>query len=680
MTAKHDKALRLISRAWGRTQRGYCFFPYIDREEQKRTGSRRAGFNEGPAFKWPRDRARILAHLEEHEHHDLYWCPSLFEYPQRNENLAMDEHALWADLDEVDPRNIDSDLRPTIAWETSEGRFQALWVAGSGDFQGASWPGNENQRLTYLLGADLGGWDTVQLLRVPGWKNHKLDRQGDQGRLLWSDGPLYYPGDFKDLPEVRGAVDPGLSDALEEEIDHIDRHQVLARIKLRLPHRARELLNAKEISGDRSGQQWWLTRCLADVGCSLAEIVAIIRALPWNKFKDRSDELRVLISEAAKAISSKGEDSDGVEVIDEDVQREAPQRLGQVLANVRRPIFLVEGVLTEGSCGFIAGEPKSFKSWIGLDLALSVASGADFMGEFRINNPGPVFYIQEEDPPPVLKSRSAKIWAGKATDKLRLVTDPAFGMPQVEWLPPEAEKEFDPDVAAYIQKGFIISDEAWMLWLDEELEKGMDGEPYRLLLIDTLMMTAGEVDENRAQEMTTKIFKPLKTLARKYNTGVMVVHHLGKGDKARIGQRMLGSVANHAWSEDSLYIQRSPGGDLKLELESKSAPAGVWRIGNLDNTAWEPAVMPWKKEEKRARDTNRPASASRSDASTGARARQEAANKALRALDEVGGVMTARQVADAAGISYQQAHRQLKRASERGQVYKDPAGKWGLNK
>ena len=84
-----------------------------------------------------------------------------------------DEHALWADLDEVDPESI-KDYRPSIAWESSPGRYQALWLAASGDFQGASWPGNENQQLTYYVGADRSGWDTTQLLRIPGWINHCL--------------------------------------------------------------------------------------------------------------------------------------------------------------------------------------------------------------------------------------------------------------------------------------------------------------------------------------------------------------------------------------------------------------------------------------------------------------------------------------------------------------------------
>lgn len=584
----------------------------------------------------------------------------------------MDEHALWADLDEVNPSAIDSDLRPTVAWETSPGSYQALWVAGSGDFLGASWPGNENHRLTYHLGADLGGWFTTKLLRLPGSMNHKPERTKNgkpaPGKILWTDGPVYHPGDFSDLPEVKGAHNT-INEALESEIDGVDRHQVLARVKLKLPHRARELLGAREISGDRSDQQWWLTRCLADVGCTVAEIVAILHALPWNKFADRSNEIQVLISEASKAISLKSQkdEEDGESDEIEEVERPAPQRMGALLRNVKKPKFIVDGVLSVGACGFIAGEPKSFKSWCGLDLAYSVATGADFLGHFRVLEPGPVFYIQEEDPLPTLKDRSAKIWRGKTRDKLEL--EETEGLPTIMWLPPSVDKDFDPDVSAYVQHGFTLSDEAWMLWLDEQLEQGLDRAPYKLLIVDTLMMTAGEVEETRSQEMTTKIFRPLKVLSRKYDIAVILVHHLGKGEKPRAGQRMLGSVANHAWAEDSIYLLNGGlGKDIRMEIESKQIPGAAYRLENMDTPGqWDPQVSSWRKQETTSEQPRERQGARRSATSSRARAKQSPAQKTI---DELGRATT-RQVAEAAKITQQQAYRQLARLKDLGKIVKD---------
>lgn len=673
-----EKALRIISQAWGKKQSGYVFFPYIDRQVQVDTGERRKGFHEGPAFQWPQDRERIVKYLLAKSRpgsmNDLYWSTSLFEEPMRREDVAMTEHALWADLDEVDPSTIDQ-YPPSVAWESSPGHYQALWVAQTGDFLGASWPGNENQKLTYMIGADPSGWDTVQLLRIPGSENHKLSyRREDgtfpKGKILWIDGPRYVQGDFSDLPEAVGAVDSSVTDALAQDVDNVDRLAVISRVQLKLNRTARELLNAREASGDKSDRLWYLIRCLADAGLSTAEIVAVVRETVWNKFRDRHDELRRLIAEASKAIGKRSEETLeklAKEDEEDEIERPSPARLGFLLKNIKKPKYLVQGILTEGACGFIAGEPKSYKSWVGLDLALSVATGADFLGHFRVQNPGPVLYIQEEDPAPTLKNRSAKIWVNKSTDKFELVHTPDEA--GLYWLPPEQDKLFDPDVNAYIQQGFIISNEAWQIWLDETLAQGMDGEPYRLLIIDTLMMTAGEVDENRSQEMTTKIFKPLKVLSRKHNVAVIVIHHMGKSEKSRPGQRMLGAVANHAWAEDSIYLSRSGLQDIRIDLESKTIPATAYRMTDVHNVWWTPSIEPWRPDED-PEDGAQPEGSGFVQASARPRRKrsQQRVDPIIESLKEASTGLSTGQLAEALGKSRSTIHKQCTKLLDQGKI------------
>lgn len=683
-----EKALRIISQAWGKKQEGYAFFPWIDRKKQRLTGKRRQGFHEGEPFKWPQDKDKIVQHILHHvnveKEHDMYWSASLFEVPIRREDTAMTEHALWADLDKVDPSTLDQ-FPPTVAWETSPGSYQAMWVAQRGDFLGASWPGNENQKMTYLTGADLGGWFTTKLMRVPLTPNYKPDyRKPDGtyplGKLLWYDGPRYSTGDFGELPEIQVGPDTDLTDALASDIDGVDRLEVISRIKLKLNHRARELLGAREASGDKSDQLWYLIRCLADVGLSTAEIVAVVRETVWNKFRDRHDELRRLITEASKAIAKRSDETitklEKEDEEDEEVERPSPQRLGFLLKNIKKPKYLVQGILTEGACGFIAGEPKCYKSWVGLDLALSVSTGADFLGEFRVQNPGPVLYIQEEDPAPTLKSRSAKIWVNKSTDKFELIRNENEA--GLYWLPPEQDETFDPNINAYIQQGLVISNEAWQIWLDETLLAGMDGEPYRLLIIDTLMMTAGEVDENRSQEMTTKIFKPLKVLSRKHNVAIIVVHHMGKSEKSRPGQRMLGAVANHAWAEDSIYLSRSGLQDIRMDLESKTVPAATYRMTDLNNLGWTPNVTPWRNDDEESVHTH---------AQVGQRTRGKRKPKvdpALSALEESPTGLSTSALAELLKVNRSTTHRRMARLLDDGKVERSVMGNgsniWNLVK
>jgi hypothetical protein len=504
----------------------------------------------------------------------------------------MDEHALWADLDEVDPRQID-DYPPTIAWETSPKRYQALWLVVGGDMQGASWAGRENQRMTYHLGADLAGWDTTQLLRLPGWNNHKPEYRSSDGKpapgkLLWKDGRQYLPDEFGDLPEVSNGMG-AVSDVLEDEIAHVDRHEVWGRVRLRVSSRVREFVAARQVAGDRSEVLWEIERELADAGCSVTEIVAIVRHTVWNKFAGRSDELRRLTTEASKAIAQRSDEANE-KVLEETQERPKPTNLFALVMGLRPPKWLIRDILTEGAVGFIAGQPKSFKSWAGLDMVLSVASGQPFLGHFQVEQPGSTLYIQEEDSAPLIGSRLNKVWPGKLMDKI--IGDGNGGL---LWVPGQEVDDY-PDVDAYIGNGFVISDPAWQAWLDEILATKANGEGvgYKLLVIDTLMMVAGDVEENRAQEMTTKVFRPLKELSRKHNIAIQLIHHMRKGDPRagpqRGGQMMLGSVANHAWAEDSMYFKLGKGGNIVCEQESKNAPVPGFTISGIRNRRWTPVI------------------------------------------------------------------------------------------
>lgn len=652
-----EDQLKIISKAWGR-QKGYCFFPHIDGKAETKT-ERIQSYKENRPFRWPEDRAEILEHMRKHQGDDLYWCPSLFEEPRRRLEVAMDEHCLWADLDEVDPRKIDSEYEPTIAWETSPGRYQALWLTQS-DIQGSSWPGGENQRLTAYLGADPSGWDTTQLLRIPGWKNHKPEyRQGGsapQGRLLWRGRRVYLVDEFNNLPEVMSSGP--INTIVEDELATIDRHEVWGRVRLKVSKEVRELVGAREVQGDRSNKLWQIERDLADAGCTVPEIVAIVRSTVWNKYQGRQDELRRLTAEAAKAIAQRSDEKTEELEAEREVKPD-PVRLFTLLRDVKPPKWLVKDMFTEGTCGFIAGEPKSYKSWLGLDLCLSIATGIPFLGHFDIINPGPVLYIQEEDSPPMVKRRVDKVWPGKLRDTMKISADS-----EVVWLP-ASEVNSDPNVDAYIGQGFILSDEGWQAWLDEKCEQGQ----YAAVILDPLMMISGDVEENRAQEMTLKIFRPLKLLARKYNTAMILVHHMKKGDPRapqRGGQRMLGSVANHAWAEDSIYVKHGRGGDLVIEQESKSAAVGGFKITHVRNTSWEPEVIPGPKDDDEGSSTGEGAAAA-----PRSRSRRQGRSKVLDSLQALGeGTHSTKIIATHAGITPSGALRQLNRAQEQGKVQK----------
>jgi hypothetical protein len=301
-------------------------------------------------------------------------------------------------------------------------------------------------------------------------------------------------------------------------------------------------------------------------------------------------------------------------------------------------------------------------------MALSVASGQPFLGHFSVETPGPVLYIQEEDSAPLIKARVGKVWPDKMADRLTF-----NNTGEIVWDPPKQPGELilggqdgeGMDIDGYIGQSFTISDESWQSWLDETLadKAGQIEGGYKLLVMDPLMMMAGDVEENRAQEMTTKIFRPLKELARKWNVAIQMIHHMRKTDpKAsyqRGGQLLLGSVANHAWAEDSMYFRLGRGGTIVVEQESKNAPVPGFTIAGINGAryrSWNPQVTIKPDSSSGDAETPRiqsgkPSSNGESTSTRQIDGKRRRPNKTLQALKDLGPELrTYREVADKAGV------------------------------
>lgn len=588
LTARQQ--LRLLSRIWGKRS-GYVFLPWI-KGDAKDKATRRTSYHEGKAFKWPADQADIYQHLKDRERDDLYFAPNVFKGKRRVEELAMPERVLYADLDPVDPRTLSD--QPTIAWETSPDRYQAVWMMNE-EREGASKASRENHRLTAAIGADPSGWDTTQLLRVPGRPNFKFDyatgpENGvETAGLLWGSGPRYTWEDFQDLPEVGSVIEPMVETMDEEVLDQIDRHEVWARIKLKLPHRVRELYLSRSDGGmDRSDVMWDIARSLADVGCTSLEIVALLRTTVWNKFAGRSDEIHRLMVTAKKALSNKEPIS-----VEEEAKPDAITWLSDLVAQpIPRPSWIVRDIWTHGSCGFISGAPKSYKSWMAIDMAVSVATGSNFLNQdgYRVNRPQPVLYIQEEDDVRVVLDRLQNVVEGKVPEQywggqVHIHND------RLVWKGPTKPIP----MGVHVQTGFIASDPSWHAWLDEALAD----HGFGMVIIDTLGTTAGDVDTDSSGELMNQLLKPLKILAQKHNTAVCIVHHNKKSaGEGRAGNDMLGSVALHAWVDCAIYARsKDVDGVISIEREAKMAPDISFRMrvphmhDGDDRQLWDPILV-----------------------------------------------------------------------------------------
>ena len=69
--------------------------------------------------------------------------------------------------------------------------------------------------------------------------------------------------------------------------------------------------------------------------------------------------------------------------------------------------WLVEGLWPRQGVGLLGGTPKACKTWLALDLALSVATKTPVLGSYAVTKRGPVLLFAAEDAPPGGPSASA---------------------------------------------------------------------------------------------------------------------------------------------------------------------------------------------------------------------------------------------------------------------------------
>jgi hypothetical protein len=225
---------------------------------------------------WP----EVREFIEDHQDCDLYFSHALFRRPRRLKANVLGSVWLHADLDECEP--FDLDPRPSVAWESSPGRYAALWLLEDfvRDF------GPLNKALTYEIGADRGCWDAPHVLRIPGTKNYKYVG-ATRGQLLWSRSTRYPLDAFPEpMPEKRRPKrmttprSPG-----QVKIPPRRKRE----IRSRLSTKNRSLLDGRGYGEDRSGVMWRLMKALLlEVGASEEEAFELLRGCPWNKYNDDS--------------------------------------------------------------------------------------------------------------------------------------------------------------------------------------------------------------------------------------------------------------------------------------------------------------------------------------------------------------------------------------------------------
>src|SRR6202166_2483242 len=203
--------------------------------------------------------------------------------------------------------------------------------------------------------------------------------------------------------------------------------------------------------------------------------------------------------------------------------------------------WLVQGLWSDQAVGILGGEPKCCKSFLALDLAVSVASGAHCLRQFPVHRTGPVLLFPAEDSLAVVRRRLEGICSAAGVDfqslPVEVITAPTLRL--------DAPKD------------------------RERLTNTVQALQPRMLILDPLIRLR-HVDENDASQIAG-LLSYLRLLQRTFQVGVLVVHHARKDANAtRPRQALRGSSELHVWGASNLYMGRR-GAQWTLSTEHRAA-------------------------------------------------------------------------------------------------------------
>ena len=205
--------------------------------------------------------------------------------------------------------------------------------------------------------------------------------------------------------------------------------------------------------------------------------------------------------------------------------------------------WLVDDWLPDKSITFLVSPPESYKTWLLLDLAVSVAAGVPFLGKYQVNSPGPTLIIQQEDSHAGLTDRLALI----IEQKLNAL--PKLG--ESEWAIPAM-----PDIPVYVHPDRQLRfDNPKVL---EEMEKQIVALKPKVIMIDPLYSTTATTD-NYMADLANRMMV-LKTWRDKYGCSFLIAHHSKKNldPDSTAREDSWGSQFLNAFLEAGWQVRRNP--------------------------------------------------------------------------------------------------------------------------
>lgn len=177
---------------------------------------------------------------------------------------------------------------------------------------------------------------------------------------------------------------------------------------------------------------------------------------------------------------------------------------------VKKPIstaWMVKPIVTKKCLFCIFADPAGLKTFLAIDLGISVASGKNFLNTYDVLTTGPVFYIAGEG----FNGIPARLRAVLLDNKLNPASIPFY---------------MSKRAAGFLDKRSAESVHEAVEQLSEQ-----HGNPV-LIIVDTVSRNFGPGDENFTSDMSAFV-TAMDDLKDKFDCAVLLVHHSGLADKGR---------------------------------------------------------------------------------------------------------------------------------------------------
>ena len=445
---------------------------------KSRTGKWRDNF-----FK-RRERRKAIDFIKSKPTCDIYICPHGFSRPKRLKEFSIDTYWLYADLDECDPKTLD--IKPTMAFESSPGRYVGFWLCDNLASE------ELNKRLTYHISSDISGWDRTQVLRVPGTTNYKY-KEKPKVKILWKNGPTHQTKRLERMvPKIKTEDDREQGGEAQEIYEEYESE--LSR------QTRKELTNPQVKLGKRSEVLWKIIHECVEVGMKQDEIFTLLWDNGWNKFQDRRGGERMLERQIRKAFGEHVGGSAKIKRKKKSIKRGDDTFFKLVpMDQVEEEYidWLVPDMIARGQIAMFEGDPGVGKSYFVQYLCIHFCDGKRLPWDKRkdLIKPLRVVYCDTEN----LKG---------AVTRVRLSDN---GLKNL--------KNY-----IQIEQPFSFMDDKKMDAFESEVIEAWKPD---VVIIDPIALYMGGSDSHKA-DAVAEAFERIKEMCKDHNFALIFVRHLTK--------------------------------------------------------------------------------------------------------------------------------------------------------